>query len=182
MPAALVREDGREEDVFSLIGPKRYDAPWKDIESQGWIAPAECVEVRTTLSDEERLTYATAETRERYRLAACSRGKLEVVDTLLAKHAGQQTLIIGAYVDQLEEIAEHLGADLITGQTPGTTVLTGTIYVGGKAIKAEVPLSEMFGYATSLRSQTQGRATFTMEFDHYEPAPQNIADTVIKKG
>lgn len=117
LTATLVREDGREDDVFSLIGPKRYDAPWKELEMAGYIATAECVEVRTTLSEEERLTYATAETRERYRLAACSRGKLRAVETLLAQHAGQQTLIIGAYVDQLEEIAAHTGAPLIHGKT-----------------------------------------------------------------
>ncbi|MCG7279523.1 DEAD/DEAH box helicase [Corynebacterium imitans] len=117
LTATLVREDGREDDVFSLIGPKRYDAPWKELEMAGYIATAECVEVRTTLSEDERLTYATAETRERYRLAACSRGKLRAVETLLAQHAGQQTLIIGAYVDQLEEIAERTGAPLIHGKT-----------------------------------------------------------------
>ncbi|MHC2850545.1 DNA excision repair protein ERCC-3 [Corynebacterium mucifaciens] len=117
LTATLVREDGREDDVFSLIGPKRYDAPWKELEMAGYIATAECVEVRTTLTDEERLTYATAETRERYRLAACSTGKLKVVDKLLAQHAGQQTLIIGAYVDQLEEIAQRIGAPLVDGKT-----------------------------------------------------------------
>ena len=117
LTATLVREDGREDDVFSLIGPKRYDAPWKELEMAGYIATAECVEVRTTLTDEERLTYATAETRERYRLAACSAGKLKVVDKLLAQHAGQQTLIIGAYVDQLEEIAQRIDAPLIDGKT-----------------------------------------------------------------
>ena len=117
LTATLVREDGREDDVFSLIGPKRYDAPWKELEMAGYIATAECVEVRTTLTAEERLVYASAETRERYRLAACSRGKLEVVEKLLALHAGKQTLIIGAYVDQLEEIAQHIGAQLIDGTT-----------------------------------------------------------------
>ncbi|OFO37199.1 helicase [Corynebacterium sp. HMSC075D04] len=117
LTATLVREDGREDDVFSLIGPKRYDAPWKELEMAGYIATAECVEVRTTLSDDERLTYATAETRERYRLAACSKAKLGVVDKLLAKHEGQQTLIIGAYVDQLEEIAARIDAPLVDGKT-----------------------------------------------------------------
>ena len=117
LTATLVREDGREDDVFSLIGPKRYDAPWKELEMAGYIATAECVEVRTTLTDEERLTYATAETRERYRLAACSAGKLKVVDKLLARHKGQQTLIIGAYVEQLEEIAQRIDAPLVDGKT-----------------------------------------------------------------
>ena len=117
LTATLVREDGREDDVFSLIGPKRYDAPWKELEMAGYIATAECIEVRTTLTAEERLAYAGAETRERYRLAACSEGKLGVVDKLLAQHAGTPTLIIGAYVDQLEEIAERIGAPLIDGST-----------------------------------------------------------------
>ena len=117
LTATLVREDGREDDVFSLIGPKRYDAPWKELEMAGYIATAECVEVRTALTREERLTYATAETRERYRLAACSKGKLGAVDKLLAQHEGQQTLIIGAYVDQLEELAARIDAPLVDGKT-----------------------------------------------------------------
>lgn len=118
LTATLVREDGREDEVFSLIGPKRFDAPWKDIEAQGYIAPAECVEVRLTLPDHERMTYATAEPEEKYRLAATASGKNGVVDALVAKHAGEQTLVIGQYLDQLHELAEHVGADLITGETP----------------------------------------------------------------
>ena len=117
LTATLVREDGREEDVFSLIGPKRYDAPWKELEMAGYIATAECVEVRTTLTEDERMLYATAETRERYRIAACSEGKLTVVDKLLAQHEGQQTLIIGAFIEQLEDIAARTGAPLIDGKT-----------------------------------------------------------------
>ena len=117
LTATLVREDRREDDVFSLIGPKRYDAPWKELEMAGYIATAECVEVRTTLTEDERMMYATAETRERYRLAACSEGKLGVVDKLLAQHVGQQTLIIGAYIEQLEDIAARTGAPLIDGKT-----------------------------------------------------------------
>lgn len=117
LTATLVREDGREGDVFSLIGPKRFDAPWKDIEARGYIASAECIEVRTTMTDAERLVYATAEPRERYRLAASSPRKMKVVDRLLAKHEGEPTLVIGAYIDQLEEIAEHIGAPLIDGSS-----------------------------------------------------------------
>ena len=117
LTATLVREDGREDDVFSLIGPKRYDAPWKELEMAGYIATAECVEVRTTLTEDERMLYATAETRERYRIAACSEGKLTVVDKLLAQHEGQQTLIIGAFIEQLEDIAARTGAPLIDGKT-----------------------------------------------------------------
>ena len=101
LTATLVREDGREGDVFSLIGPKRYDAPWKDIEAQGWIAPAECIEVRVTLTDAERMAYATAEPEERYRFAATARTKLPVVRKLVERHRGDQMLVIGAYLDQL---------------------------------------------------------------------------------
>lgn len=118
LTATLIREDGREGDVFSLIGPKRYDAPWKDIEAQGWIAPADCVEVRVSLSQGERLAYATAEPEERYRLAACTPRKLDVVRRLVARHAGEPTLVIGQYLDQLDELAEALDAPVIKGQTP----------------------------------------------------------------
>ncbi len=117
LTATLVREDGREGDVFSLIGPKRYDAPWKDIESQGYIAPAECVEVRVTLTDAERMTYATAEPEDRYRLATSAAAKPRVVEALVQRHAGEPTLVIGQYLDQLDELGERLGAPVITGQT-----------------------------------------------------------------
>nr|WP_281363264.1 DNA repair helicase XPB [Nocardioides perillae] len=118
LTATLVREDGREGDVFSLIGPKRYDAPWKDIEAQGWIAPADCVEVRVSLPEGERLAYATAEPEERYRLAACTHRKTEVVRELVAQHAGQPTLVIGQYIEQLDELAAALDAPVIKGDTP----------------------------------------------------------------
>jgi DNA excision repair protein ERCC-3 len=117
LTATLVREDGREGDVFSLIGPKRYDAPWKDIEAQGWIAPADCVEVRVTLPEGERLAYATTEPEERYRLASCTAEKTRLVERLVAKHAGEPTLVIGQYLDQLDEIAAHLDAPMVKGET-----------------------------------------------------------------
>ena len=117
LTATLVREDGREGDVFSLIGPKRYDAPWKDIESQGYIAPADCVEVRVTLSDSERLAYATAEPEERYRFASTTATKNRVVEDLVDKHRGDQTLVIGQYIDQLDELGDRLGAPVIKGET-----------------------------------------------------------------
>ena len=120
LTATLVREDGREDEVFSLIGPKRFDAPWKDIEAQGYIAPADCVEVRLTLPDRERMLYATAEPEEKYRLAATATGKNRVVEHLVAKHEGDPTLIIGQYLDQLEELGEHLGAPVLTGATTVT--------------------------------------------------------------
>ncbi|MGZ4720934.1 DNA repair helicase XPB [Oryzihumus sp.] len=120
LTATLVREDGREADVFSLIGPKRFDAPWKDIEAQGYIAPADCVEVRVTLPDGERMTYAMAEAEERYRLASCSTTKDRVVASLVEKHRGEPTLVIGQYLDQLESLAERLDAPVITGETSVT--------------------------------------------------------------
>jgi DNA excision repair protein ERCC-3 len=119
LTATLVREDGREGDVFSLIGPKRYDAPWKDIENQGWIAPADCSEVRVTLTDAERMSYATAEPEDRYKIAATARTKLPVIEAIVEKHSDDQVLVIGAYLDQLEEIAAHLGdVPIIQGSTP----------------------------------------------------------------
>nr|WP_255710572.1 MULTISPECIES: DNA repair helicase XPB [unclassified Corynebacterium] len=117
LTATLVREDGREGDVFSLIGPKRYDAPWKDIESQGWIAPADCTEVRVQLTEAERMVYATAEQSDKYRLAATTPKKTKVVRKIMEMHPDEPTLIIGAYIDQLEEIAEELDVPVIDGKT-----------------------------------------------------------------
>ncbi|MGC7098058.1 DNA repair helicase XPB [Amycolatopsis lurida] len=117
LTATLVREDGREGDVFSLIGPKRYDVPWRDIEAQGWIAPAECVEVRVTLTDNERLLYATAEPEERYKIAATANTKTPVIKSIVDKHRGEPTLIIGAYLDQLEMLGAELDAPVIQGAT-----------------------------------------------------------------
>lgn len=118
LTATLIREDGRERDVFSLIGPKRYDAPWREIEAQGWIAPADCTEVRVSLADSERTAYAVAEFDDRYRLAAHAPAKARVVRALLDKHAGEQILIIGQYLDQLEQFAAELDLPLVTGKTP----------------------------------------------------------------
>jgi DNA excision repair protein ERCC-3 len=117
LTATLVREDGREGDVFSLIGPKRYDAPWKDMEKQGWIAPADCVEVRVTLTDSERLAYATAEPEERYRFCATTETKTRVIEALVEHHKGEQTLVIGQYIDQLDELSARLDAPVIKGET-----------------------------------------------------------------
>jgi DNA excision repair protein ERCC-3 len=118
LTATLVREDGREADVFSLIGPKRFDAPWRDIEAQGYIAPADCCEVRVSLPEEDRMAYALAEAEDRYRLAACAPVKSRVVRALIEAHPGDQILVIGQYLDQLENLAEGLEAPLITGKTP----------------------------------------------------------------
>ena len=117
LTATLIREDGREDDVFTLIGPKRYDAPWREIENQGWIAPADCVEVRVTLTEGERLAYATAEPDDRYRLCSTTDTKTRVVEQLVARHAGAQTLVIGQYIDQLDDLAERLDAPVVKGET-----------------------------------------------------------------
>nr|WP_206324404.1 DNA repair helicase XPB [Streptomyces sp. HNM0574] len=117
LTATLVREDGRESDVFSLIGPKRFDAPWKEIESQGYIAPADCVEVRVSLTDSERLAYATAEADEKYRFCATTDSKRRVTEALVRQHSGEQTLVIGQYIDQLDELGEDIGAPVIKGDT-----------------------------------------------------------------
>ena len=118
LTATLVREDGLEGEVFSLIGPKRFDVPWKEIESQGYIAPAECIEVRVTLNENERLTYATAELEERYRYCATTRSKRNVVEAIANHHKDEQLLVIGQYLDQLDELAELLGVPVIKGETP----------------------------------------------------------------
>jgi DNA excision repair protein ERCC-3 len=118
LTATLVREDGMEGEVFSLIGPKRYDVPWREIEAQGYIAPADCVEVRVTLTDAERLEYATAEPENRYRFCATTLTKRKVAIELARKHQGEQVLIIGQYIDQLDALSEELGVPLIKGDTP----------------------------------------------------------------
>ncbi len=119
LTATLVREDGKEEEVFSLIGPKKYDVPWRVLEKKGWIATAECTEIRVPFADEElRLDYAVAEPRDKYRIAATNPKKLEVVDHLLEKHSDDQVLVIGQYLDQLGELSARLDSEIITGQTP----------------------------------------------------------------
>ncbi|HUW77610.1 MAG TPA: DNA repair helicase XPB, partial [Candidatus Nanopelagicaceae bacterium] len=118
LTATLIREDGLEGDVFSLIGPKRFDVPWKEIEAQGYIAPADCVEVRVTLTDEERLNYATAEPDTRYRYCATTVSKTEIVEELALRHKNDQVLIIGQYLEQIDEIGAYLNAPVIKGDTP----------------------------------------------------------------
>jgi DNA or RNA helicases of superfamily II len=118
LTATLVREDGREADVFSLIGPKKYDVPWRELEHQGWIASAECHEIRVGFADEDtQYAYAIAESREQYRLAAENSVKRDVTRHLLARHLNDQVLIIGQYLDQLKLLASELKAPLLTGRT-----------------------------------------------------------------
>jgi DNA excision repair protein ERCC-3 len=107
-----------EGEVFSLIGPKRFDVPWKEIEAQGYIAPADCVEVRVTLTDHERLTYATAEQEDKYRTCATTATKKNVVIALAKQHEDDQVLIIGQYISQIDEIAAELAVPIIKGDTP----------------------------------------------------------------
>ncbi len=118
LTATLVREDGLEREVFALIGPKRYEAPWRELEARGWIAAVECHEIRVPMEPEDRLRYATAEEGERYRLAATNRAKEPVIRQLLEKHREDTVLIIGQYLDQLTRIARAIRAPLITGRTP----------------------------------------------------------------
>lgn len=118
LTATLVREDGMEGDVFSLIGPQKYTVPWKDLEKQGWIATAVCHEVRVPLDELVRMDYALAPQRDKYSVAAHNPRKLPALQALLARHAGENILVIGMYLDQLNEIAELLNAPLITGKTP----------------------------------------------------------------
>ena len=117
LTATLVREDSREDEVFSLIGPKQFEVPWKEIEAAGYIATAHCEEVRVRLDRSTRVAYASAEGEDRYRLAATSDVKLPVVRRLVENHRDQQVLVIGQYLDQLEELGEELGAPVLTGKT-----------------------------------------------------------------
>jgi len=117
LTATLVREDGMESDVFSLIGPKKYDVPWKDLEKQGWIATAQCHEIRIPIAEDRRMEYALAPQRQKYRVASGNPRKTPILDTLLKKHAGESILIIGMYLDQLESIAAQFQVPLITGKT-----------------------------------------------------------------
>lgn len=117
LTATLVREDGLEDEVFSLIGPKRFDAPWKDLEAQGWIAPAECVEVRVTLDESQRFEYATAEHDQKYVTAATSHAKNAIIAALADVHRDERVLIIGQYLEQLATLGELLSAPVVTGAT-----------------------------------------------------------------
>jgi DNA excision repair protein ERCC-3 len=118
LTATLVREDGREADVFSLIGPKKYDVPWRELERQGWIATAECHEIRVGMTEDEQLNYAVADEREKYRIAAECPEKFNVTRFLAERHREDQVLIIGQYIDQLKVLAEELEAPLLTGRIP----------------------------------------------------------------
>ncbi|MDH5654303.1 MAG: DEAD/DEAH box helicase [Spirochaetia bacterium] len=118
LTATLVREDGLEEDVFSLIGPKKYDVPWKDLEKKSWIANAKCVEIRCEMDEELRTKYSVSDDREKYRLASENPEKLRVIQRIMEEHGKQNILVIGQYIAQLEKISEYFKIPLITGKTP----------------------------------------------------------------
>ncbi|MCL2192575.1 MAG: DEAD/DEAH box helicase [Treponema sp.] len=118
LTATLVREDGAEDAVFSLVGPKRYDVPWKELEGKGWIAEAICTEIRLDLPQDLKIPYAVATPREKYRIAGENPLKETIVAQLVENHSDAQILVIGQYLSQLESIAKLLNAPLITGKTP----------------------------------------------------------------
>jgi len=118
LTATLVREDGKEDHVFALIGPKKYDVPWKDLERQGWIATAHCHEIRLDMGPERRMEYALADSKVQYAIAASDPAKFPVVEQIIARHPDDQVLVIGTYLEQLDQIAAQLNAPLLTGKTP----------------------------------------------------------------
>jgi DNA excision repair protein ERCC-3 len=118
LTATLVREDGKEDDVFTLIGPKLYDVPWKVLERQGWIAAAECTELRVPLDPDLRMRYAGCDRREGFRLASENPVKLDALKKVLHAHDGDRVLVIGQYLDQIQRYAKEVGAPIITGRTP----------------------------------------------------------------
>jgi len=120
LTATLVREDGRETDVFSLIGPKKYDVPWRELETKGWIAEASCTEVRVGLIESDRMDYAVAEWRNKYRLASENIAKEDMVAALLNNYGEKRVLIIGQYLKQLRQLRDRFDIPLITGQTPNS--------------------------------------------------------------
>lgn len=149
LTATLVREDGREDDVFSLIGPKKYDVPWRVLEKQGWIAEAICTEIRVPMDEEKRMDYAVAERREKYRIASTNSVKYYTVDRLLRRHQNDNVLIIGQYLEQLDEIAKRYGAPVITGKTPNRE--REKLYAGFKAGEIKVlVVSKVANFAIDL--------------------------------
>ncbi|MGE5328072.1 MAG: DNA repair helicase XPB [Deltaproteobacteria bacterium] len=120
LTATLVREDGLEEDVFSLIGPKKYDVPWKDLERQGWIATASCTEIRVPMEGHQRVEYAMSTSKEQFRIASENNNKYDAIEKILKMHSEDNVLIIGQYINQLEMLVDKVKAPIITGKTPNT--------------------------------------------------------------
>ena len=118
LTATLIREDGRESDVFSLVGPKRYDVPWKELESKGWIADANCYEIRLDLDEKHRIEYAVADKRKKFRIASENPLKIGITKQIIENHREDSILVIGQYIDQLKLLSKELNAPIITGKTP----------------------------------------------------------------
>lgn len=153
LTATLLREDGRETEVFSLIGPKKIDVPWKTLEKQGWIAQAHCTEIRVSLPESMRMEYAVADAKAKFRLASENAAKVDAVRDILQRHADDQVMIIGQYLDQLCEMAKEFDAPIITGKTP--TEERERIYGGFK--KGEIRLiivSKVANFAVDLPTAT----------------------------
>jgi len=150
LTATLVREDGRERDVFSLIGPKKYDRPWRELERDGFVAPAECVEVRVGMDDQRRVAAALAESgQEAYRIAAENPAKLAVLEALARRHRNDSVLVIGQYLEQLATTAKRLNAPLLAGRTP--TAEREALYAAFR--RGELPLlvvSKVANFAVDL--------------------------------
>lgn len=153
LTATLVREDGREDEVFSLIGPKKVDVPWKTLESQGWIAQANCREVRVPLTEKNRMDYAVADTKAKFRLAAENSEKIGVARQIIRHHEGESIMVIGQYLNQLYAMADEFEAPLITGKTPSDE--RGEIYAGFKdgSIKLII-VSKVANFAVDLPTAT----------------------------
>ena len=149
LTATLVREDGLQGNVFSLVGPKRYDVPWKDLETSGWIASAECVEIRLDLTEEKEIEYAVAEPRKKHRIASENPAKIPIVQELVRRSPDDKILIIGQYLDQLADVANILSAPIITGKTPNDE--RDTIYADFRSGKIRVlVVSKVANFAIDL--------------------------------
>lgn len=149
LTATLVREDGCEGNVFSLVGPKRYDVPWKDLEQCGWIATAECVEVRLDLPESKEIDYAVADQRKKHRIASENPLKMKIVQELIETHPEDKILVIGQYLDQLDELARLLKTPIITGKTP--TDERDTMYADFRSGKTPVlVVSKVANFAIDL--------------------------------
>lgn len=117
LTATLIREDGREDEVFSLVGPKRFDTPWSELAERGYIAQAYCHEIRVALDEDDEIKYALASKREKYRIASVNKRKLNIIEDLVKKHSDDSILIIGQYIEQLEEIKKRFSWPIVTGKT-----------------------------------------------------------------
>jgi DNA excision repair protein ERCC-3 len=149
LTATLVREDGKEDDVFALIGPKKYDVPWKEMEKQGWIAKAVCTEIRIPMPAHMRMSYATADARTKFRMASENPAKIDQIREILARHPGEPALVIGMYLDQLDAIARPLGLPVITGGTPQKT--RDALYADFKSGKIRIlAVSKVANFAVDL--------------------------------